>query len=269
MQTASNRAMHGAERSAGGMLLDETAWAFLFDFDGTLVDIAESPDEVKVPRELGSHLASLSRRANGALAIITGRRIADIDRLLAPHRIDVAGVHGAELRIGSQTITRSSEQSPGLAEVLEGATEKFGAERGILIEDKGNSMAVHWRRRPSMEAEVLKFMTDASQLLGDRYRIQLGKAVAEIVPRSTSKGYAIGRILAAAAYNRRRPIYFGDDLTDESGFDAVNRAGGASVRIGFGTTSAQYTLPDTESLRRCLAVWANGGPIELRRDPDQ
>jgi trehalose 6-phosphate phosphatase len=245
---------------------DAGAWAFLFDFDGTLVDIAAAPDEVEVPPDLGRHLAALAERNRGAVAIITGRRIADIDRLLAPYRPDVVGVHGGELRVGSRTMSLASGPDAALAALGSEAAERFKATREILIEDKGNSLAFHWRRLPSLEPEVMDFLAAASRRLGDGYRIQLGKAVAEILPSSTTKGSAIARLLATGAYGSRRPIYFGDDLTDESAFDAANRAGGTSVRIGAGPTSALNSLPDVQALRKRLAGWAQGEPLELRKD---
>jgi trehalose 6-phosphate phosphatase len=240
-------------------------WAFFFDFDGTLVEISDSPDLVHIPTGLGNHLAHLSKRAQHALAIVTGRRIADIDRMLAPHHLDVAGVHGAEIRIGSKVAVKAFTPSRAFTEILAELYRRFG-EKGLLIEDKGMAVAVHWRLHPDYEPDIRRFMEDAASLLGKDYRLQYSKAVAEIVPATSTKEKAIEQFLGSPCYRARLPIFFGDDLTDESGFDLANRKGGISVRIGAGPTTARYRLANSETLRLRLMAWAKGAPIDLAKD---
>jgi trehalose 6-phosphate phosphatase len=243
----------------------EERWAFFFDFDGTLVEIAERPDVVAVPKDLSFNLAALSDRLEGALAIISGRQIAEIDALLSPYRFDVAGVHGTELRLKPNTSPAADQRSEEFEKLLAELQRRFGS-AGLLVEDKGVAAAVHWRSNPEYEADVVSFMKQASRALPDQYRLQLGKAVAEILPASSSKAQIIERILSTRAYEGRTPVFFGDDLTDEGGFEFVNQAGGISVRIGAGLTCAGYRLPSVASLRSCLAGWAEGAPLEPGKD---
>jgi trehalose 6-phosphate phosphatase len=233
----------------------QRSWAFFFDFDGTLVDLADTPDGVNVPHDLGAHLGQLARRVENALALISGRRIAEIDRMVSPHQFDVAGVHGAEWRLAHHVALTLPASDKKLGEVLNELHRNF-APVGLPIEDKGLAVAIHWRLQPDYEPVVLRFMEEASQFLGSDFRVQHGKAVAEIVPASTGKDRAIEMFLDATRYRNRTPIFFGDDLTDESGFTLVNRRGGISVRIGSGATVARYRLATPESLRQRLALWA-------------
>jgi trehalose 6-phosphate phosphatase len=241
------------------------SWAFFFDFDGTLVEIANRPDEVVVPSDLGVQLADLAGRAGGALAIITGRRIADIDRLLRPHRLDVAGVHGAELRLAKRTTLTSQARNDRFTKIVSKLHERFGSS-GLLIEDKGFAAAVHWRSQPTYEADVVKFMNESLSMLGGDYRLQLGKSVAELVPTASRKELIIERILESEKYRSRKPVFFGDDLTDEGGFDFANRSGGISVRVGDGPSVARYRQPTVTGLRERLKGWAAGAPLNPVED---
>ena len=243
----------------------KSSWAFFFDFDGTLVEIVERPDAVAVPDDLPLHLAALSDRSQGALAIISGRQIEEIDALLSPYRFDIAGVHGAELRLKRNTSSATEERSADVGELLVELQQRFGS-AGLLVEDKGVAVAVHWRSHPEYEAEVVSFMKKASLSLPGLYRLQLGKAVAEILPASSSKAQIIERIRSTHPYEGRTPIFFGDDLTDEGGFDFVNQAGGVSVKIGVGLTCARHRVPSAAALRSCLAEWAKGSPLDFRKD---
>jgi trehalose 6-phosphate phosphatase len=241
------------------------SWAFFFDFDGTLVEIASRPDEVVVPNDLGAQLAELAGRAGGALAIITGRRIADIDRLLRPYRLDVAGVHGAELRLAKRTMRTSQARNDRFTKIVSELHERFGSS-GLLIEDKGFAAAVHWRSQPTYEADVVKFMNESLSMLGGEYRLQLGKSVAELVPTASRKEIIIERILESEKYRGREPVFFGDDLTDEGGFDFANRSGGISVRVGDGPSVAHYRQPTVAGLRERLKGWAAGAPLNPDED---
>jgi trehalose 6-phosphate phosphatase len=244
--------------------VSEPSWSLFFDFDGTLVDIAGRPDAVSVPPELGAMLSQLANRVGGALAIITGRRISEIDGMLSPFRLDVAGVHGAELRI-ARDITGSHPSNEKLSRVIKQIYQRF-AKAGLLVENKQFAVAVHWRLQPSYEPAVLSFMADAANALGEGYRVQLGKAVAEIVPASSSKSKVIESILAMPVYRNRKPVFFGDDLTDENGFKFVNGAGGISVRIGSGPTVARFRLPCPAALRDRIAVWSKSEAIDFVED---
>jgi trehalose 6-phosphate phosphatase len=219
-------------------------WALFLDFDGTLVEIADRPDAVVVPPDLRPTLRALREGLGGAMAIVTGRSIAAIDSFLESDRFDVAGLHGAEYRLASEMFPCRLEEHPELRLGIEELTRRFASEPGILIEDKGCSVAVHWRLAPEAEDH-------ASQ------------AVAEVLPSRATKGGIIGHFLTEAPYRNRRPIFMGDDLTDEQAFDAVNASGGISVRVGRGPTLADYRVDTPAAVRDLLARWARMPRIDF------
>ncbi len=242
------------------------AWALFLDFDGTLADIAEHPEAVSFPSTLASLLARLRDQLDGALAIISGRPVAVLDRFLAPHQFDMAGLHGAEIRMGGRIAHSGAAPSSELRKAAQALSDRLPSDPGLFVEDKGHSIAVHWRRAPQHEEAALKLAGEAVSGLGPLYRLQKGKAVAEILPANSDKGRAIEILLDQPPYRARRPIFIGDDLTDEDGFGVVNQLNGISVRVGPGVTAAQYRLADPQAVRNRLTVWAEGGPIKPERD---
>jgi trehalose 6-phosphate phosphatase len=236
---------------------DGAEWALFLDFDGTLVEIAPRPDAVVVAPDLGPTLRRLRDRLGGALAVVTGRPIAVIDGFLAPDRFDVAGLHGVEHRLARELFPCRPEDHPDLRRTVETLKQRFAAVPGILIEDKGCSVAVHWRLAPEAEAFATGTIREAAASLGTDYRLQLGKAVAELLPARATKGGIIRHLLTQGAYRGRRPIFIGDDLTDEQAFEAVDALGGASIRVGPGPTRAKYRVGAPVALRELLARWAS------------
>lgn len=233
-------------------------FALFLDFDGTLVDIALKPDAVMVAPGLPATLARLRDRLGGALALVSGRPIGVLDGFLAPERFDAAGLHGAEQRIGGvvqvDTQTDPARLRPHAAEL-----RAFVAlHPGLLLEDKGRSLALHWRLAPEQSERATDIMRAAAEALGSDYRLQEGKNVLEIVPRWATKGAAIARFLDDETYAGRRPVFVGDDVTDEHGFDVVEKRGGLAVRIGDGPSLASHRLPHPAALRRLLATWSEG-----------
>jgi trehalose 6-phosphate phosphatase len=235
----------------------EAGWALFLDFDGTLVEIAERPDAVVVPADLGQTLQRLHDRLGGAIALVTGRSIAVIDGFLAPDRFDVAGLHGAEYRLAGGLFPCRPEDHPDLRRAIEELEERFAAEPGVLIEDKGCSVALHWRLAPEAGDLASDTIREMAEALGSGYRLQLGKAVAEVLPARASKGGIIRHFLTQAPYCGRRPIFIGDDLTDEQAFESVDALGGVSIRIGPGPTRARYRVEAPAVLRNLLMRWAN------------
>lgn len=242
-----------------------TDFALFLDFDGTLVEIAPRPDQVRVDPALVGCLERLRTRLGGALAIVTGRPIAVIDEFLAPARFDVAGLHGVERRIGGVLGGGRAEDHPALRARIAGLHAAVEHLDSVLIEDKGASVAVHWRLAAPGDAAVAEDVVKGlAAELGDAYRLQLGKAVGEIVPASAGKGAAIRILCGAAPYAGRRAIFLGDDLTDERAFSTVAADGGVGVRVGAGETIAARRLADPQAVRTLLRAWAEGAPI----DPD-
>ena len=245
--------------------LNETCALFL-DFDGTLVDIVPRPDEVVVDPQLPEILSRLQKRLDGALAIISGRPIAFLDGRFGGRRFDMAGLHGLEHRIGGRLSLCDPEEHPVLRGLVGRFKEIFASKPGLLIEDKGCSVAIHWRQAPHEKDFALATVHAALEVLGSDYRVQAGKAVAEILPSAAGKGKVIERFLQSPPYLGRRPIFIGDDLTDENGFRTVNAHGGLSVRIGKGETIAKEHLGTPADLRHSLSVWAMEGSIPFDWD---
>lgn len=239
--------------------------ALYLDFDGTLVEIAPRPDEVRVDPDLPAALERLRARLGGALAIVTGRPIGVIDDFLSPARFDVAGLHGVERRVDGIVSGGSAADHPELRARLAGLKAAVSGLEAVLIEDKGASVAVHWRlATPGDAARAEEAVRITAAALGSGYRLQLGKAVGEIVPASATKGHAIRALAETPPYAGRRAVFFGDDLTDERAFAVVNASDGVSVRIGAAETIATRRLSDPQDVRRLLYSWADGAPI----DPD-
>jgi trehalose 6-phosphate phosphatase len=236
---------------------DLTEWALFLDFDGTLVEIADRPDAVIVPADLRRTLTALRVRLGGAMAIVTGRSIAVIDDFLAPDRFDVAGLHGGEHRLAGRLFPCRPDEHPDLRRAVDELQRRFAAAApGILIEDKGCSVAVHWRLAPEGAELAAETMRTVAETLGAGYRLQLGKAVAEVLPARASKGGIIRHLLTQGAYRNRRPIFIGDDLTDEQAFAAVDDLEGISIRVGSGPTRARYRIGAPSALREFLGRWA-------------
>jgi trehalose 6-phosphate phosphatase len=240
---------------------DRSDWALFLDFDGTLVDIAERPEAVRVDPALPPALAGLQARLQGALAIVSGRPIAFLDGRLAPFRFDAAGLHGIEHRLAGRLSPCDPNAHPALRLEVARLVEVTAPHPGVLIEDKGCSVAVHWRIAPD-KADFARGQAQATAAaLGETYRIQYGKAVAEILPAASGKGWVIEAFLREPPYRGRIPIFIGDDLTDENGFAAVNAAGGVSIRVGAGESVAAQRLDSPAHLRECLFRWAETGDI--------
>ncbi len=240
--------------------LDRDA-ALLIDVDGTLLEIAPRPDLVEVSPGLPDLLRRLANERDGALALISGRPIADLDRLFRPWHGAAAGLHGIERRRpdGSWSETGSSEADRAAAAALDRLRPQLealaGQRPGVWLEDKGRTLALHYRAAPQAGVAV----RDAAERLlresGDALRLIPGKMVVEFQPRHHSKGGAIAAFMAEPPFRGRVPVFLGDDTTDEAGFIEVNRRGGISIRVGApaGDSAALYDLPSVRAALDWLA----------------
>lgn len=235
--------------------------ALFLDFDGTLVDIAATPDAVHASDELIALLADLDRALNGALAIVSGRQVEEIDSFLSPLRLTIAGLHGIDRRHASGLRQRPKESREAL-DAIRGPLARFSSEHpGTFIEDKTLTLVLHYRGAPEAKSEVLAL--GENLLAADPERLVLidGKMALEFKPPGTDKGTAIRALHAEAPFSGRLPIFIGDDVTDEAGFDAVNQVGGVSVRVGAEgerETMARFRLDDPSATRRWLRSFAQG-----------
>ncbi|MED5619426.1 trehalose-phosphatase [Ideonella sp. BN130291] len=228
--------------------------ALFLDFDGTLVDIAPSPDRIVVDPALTHALARLSERLGGALAIISGRPIAELDRWLAPLTLPAAGIHGAERRRAAGTVERLP--TTALDAIATRAEALAATHPGLRVERKGAAVALHYREAPQWEAACREAITQA---LAGAPGLQLldGKMVLEVLPRGVSKGHAIEAFLAEPPFAGRQPLFLGDDVTDEAGFEVVQRLGGVAVKVGPGPTIAAQRIDGAAAVRRWLLAAAH------------
>jgi trehalose 6-phosphate phosphatase len=222
--------------------------AFFLDVDGTLLDIKPRPEDVVADEKTRALLMGLAEAANGALALISGRAIADIDRIFAPLVFSASGLHGAEIRFpdGSRRCSDST-----VMDHLRPLVERFVAAfyPRLRLEDKGAALALHFRQAPEFGKEVLEFLRPLAQK--NKLAIQEGKMVAELKEGQHDKAKAIAALLKCEPFASRKPVFIGDDLTDECGFLLVNALGGISVRAGAAdyASAAQYCLPDPSGVR--------------------
>jgi trehalose 6-phosphate phosphatase len=236
-------------------------WALFLDVDGTLLDIAPHPAAVKVDAPLRQLLSRLRTAAGGALALVSGRSVADVAALFAPLELCIAGQHGAERRDFSGRLLRQVRQPVGLRVAAE-RLGRFVAERpGLVLENKGLNIAVHYRNAPAYEGEVAEQFATVIGELGEDFELQAGKMVYELKPAGQSKGAAIAQFMREAPFRGRVPVFAGDDLTDESGFAVANKLGGHSIKVGEGDSVAAWRLPDPQGVR----AWLRSVALEWTR----
>lgn len=227
-------------------------YALFLDLDGTLLEIAERPENVRVDDHVKALIARLLETFDGAAALITGRSIAGIDALLDPLRVPIAGQHGAERRDSTGKVQRHRDSVELLEQARADVTRWALRHPGIQIEDKGLTIALHYRHAPTLGDELDAFLRDWLSAHQGELQLQLGKMVAELKPSGHNKGVAIGDFLREAPFQDRLPIFVGDDLTDEHGFTFVNEHGGISIKVGWGETVAQYRLADVTAVGKWL-----------------
>jgi trehalose 6-phosphate phosphatase len=210
--------------------LDKTA--LLLDVDGTLIDIAPTPDEVQVPSSLKQTLARLQEKTGGALALVSGRIVSNLDQLFAPLKLSSVGCHGAEIRLftGGRPVQHGALP---LADEIRHRLSSLASSPGVLFEDKLYSVAIHYRLAPdkkqAIEDRIAELLADWP---ADAVNIMHGKAVIEIKRPGFDKGVGIRELMRHAPFAGRQPIFIGDDVTDEYGFAAMPEFGGVSISVG-------------------------------------
>jgi len=220
------------------VLRDVSAYSFFFDFDGTLTEIAETPNAVIVEERVRQALARLCKLSSGAVAIVTGREIDSIDKFLAPLKLAVAGVHGYERRNGRTTVSASAAEESAARSVEKVLTSFVDENPGLLLEKKRGALALHYRLRPELEPVCLSITEGLACRLSDVV-LTRGKMVVEMRLHTATKGTAITDFLQEGPFKGRIPFFAGDDVTDEDAFTVVNAAGGITVKVGPGVTAAR------------------------------
>ncbi|MDE2228408.1 MAG: trehalose-phosphatase [Alphaproteobacteria bacterium] len=226
--------------------------ALFIDFDGTLVEIAAMPDRVEVMAGVPALLQRAAVRLGGALAVISGRPLAELGRFLAGYTGAAAGIHGLERRSASGE-THVPTPDPVLDLVWPVVRQFAAVTQGVLIEDKRLSIAIHYRGRPELAEACRRLAEQAVILSKERLAMRPGKMVVELHPRDVDKGRAVRAFLAEPEFAGRRPVFVGDDRTDEDGFAFVNEHGGISVHVGTADdTFARYRLDGVDAVIRWL-----------------
>ncbi|MFO1407749.1 MAG: trehalose-phosphatase [Steroidobacteraceae bacterium] len=213
--------------------ISEANWCLFLDVDGTLLEIADTPSAVLVDQRLLELLTRLQAALAGAVALISGRPVAELDRLFQPHRLPASGVHGLERRdpqggwhsqngVDVAMIAMARERLKRVADRLAGTT----------LEDKGLAVALHYRQVPQFAGLVRVEARSIQQAASNRLAMLEGRMVVELRPHGATKMEAIREFLKEMPFRGRRPIFIGDDATDERALEYVQRVGGLSVAVG-------------------------------------
>lgn len=222
--------------------------ALFLDFDGTLADLAPRPEAVQVVDGVIPLLARLYEALDGALAIISGRSLADIDRMLSPLQLPAAGEHGAQRRHAGR---RTDLPRPDLGHVMEVARSLAAHHGGLWIEEKQTGIALHYRMAPNLHDTCFQILSETvAQIPG--LTLLAGKCVLEVKPSGVDKGEAIAAFMAESPFLGKRPVFAGDDVTDEAGFATVQRLRGQGLKVGQGPTQARYRCASPQALRDWL-----------------
>ena len=229
-------------------------WAWFFDIDGTLIEIASSPTSVVVHHDLPNLIAQLYSLSGGAVSLITGRAVTDVARFLPISGISVAGQHGLELRMADGKLIPASAVDADFHSI--GAALETAAARhpGLLVEFKGESIALHYRNAPHLAGYAHRLMRSLRERHAPDFAIRKGKRVVELTHHTADKGVALRRLLRTEPFKGRIPVFVGDDVTDESAFAVVNELSGISIKVGPGPTLARWRLGDVTAVREWLRL---------------
>lgn len=238
--------------------------ALFLDFDGTLAELAPQPEAVQVAADLIPILTQLAAQLDGALAMVTGRRLTDLDGFLAPLQLPAAAEHGAQRRLPGGQVIRLA--SPDLQAVVRLATALAARHSGLRVEIKSAAVALHYRQAPELETQALRLMLEAAHS-APGLELLRGKQVFEVKPAGISKGTAIQAFMAEAPFAGRLPLFAGDDVTDEDGFSAVQLLGGHGIKVGEGATLAHYRCATPAALRQWLQAAGQAPRASEQQEP--
>lgn len=228
-------------------------WTYFLDVDGTLIDLAATPDAAHVDAALLQLMARLHQASGGAVALVSGRALSDLDQRLGALRLPLAGQHGLERRDAAGRLWIHAAPPAAKHGIKAALAPVLQQHPGLLLEDKGLTLALHYRQAPQLAEFVQRLMAQLATDAGAGLEVQHGKCVAELKPAGIDKGTAVTEYLSESPFKGRRPVFIGDDLNDEHGFAVVNQAGGLSIKVGEGESCARFRLPDVAAVRRWLA----------------
>jgi len=225
------------------------------DVDGTLIELSETPFDTRASNELKGILAEVFTRLGGALALVSGRSIEYLDALFAPLRLPCAGLHGIERRKASGEMLGASFHDSQLDRARATLLELVQSHAGTLLEDKGRTLAVHFRMAPQFEPQMRDAVLAIVATLGPNYQVQAGSMMLEIKPCGFNKGAAVKAFMQESPFSGRTPVYVGDDLTDIDGFRVVEASGGISIAVA-DRVQGQYRLDAPAAVRAWLGTIA-------------
>lgn len=229
--------------------------ALFLDVDGTLLEIVARPQDVRVDQALLHQLRRLHDGVGGALALLSGRPVEELQRLFAPLELPMAGLHGLERRAADGRTTIVGVEGEAIDAARAALRRYVAAHPGLLLEDKGASLAVHYRLQPALEAGVERTCEDLAAGLGPEFHVQAGLLVREIKSRMADKGTALDEFMAESPFATRQPVAIGDDFTDLDAFRAAERHGGMGIAVG-DRIKARWQLAGPRALRAWLTMLA-------------
>jgi len=236
-------------------LIPASDWALFLDVDGTILHLRDTPDGVEVGAHLLAIVESIAQRLDGAVALVSGRSIENLDALFAPHRLPAAGLHGLQRR-SADGILHEVEEPTALDALRPALLKLASASTKVILEDKGHALAIHYRLEPERGEEIRQTVEELVQPFSSELHVMHGKMVTEIKSGLADKGSAIGAFMAEAPFENRVAVFIGDDTTDEDGFHFVNSINGYSVRVGASSDSAaRFDLTDVDDVIAWLQTW--------------
>jgi trehalose 6-phosphate phosphatase len=239
--------------------------AFLLDIDGTLLDLAPTPREVWVPPGLAVTLRSLHEKTDGALALVSGRSLNDIDLIFAPDSFPAVGGHGAEMRLSVDSEAVATHAPPMDKELKRRLAVIAKLSPGILLEDKGYSLALHYRLAPHAEKAIYEAVSLIRADLPEApFEVLSGKCVCEIKPGGFDKATGVRELMSHAPFQGRRPIFIGDDVTDESVFAIMPEIGGLAFSVGRHAQGVAGHFDEPRDVRAWLACLIDGEALAAR-----
>jgi trehalose 6-phosphate phosphatase len=238
--------------------LDLKTIALLLDVDGTIVDIGPSPTEVQVSGALLESLKRLFEQTGGAVALVSGRPLGDLDRLFAPLHLPAVGGHGAEMRVSDNEVFYRAKPLP--QELRQHLADAQNMSPGIIVEDKGYSFALHYRKAPA-QAESLRRHVAAGRtaFAAEPTELLLGKAMFEVKRPGINKGESIRKLMAHSPFAGRVPVFIGDDVTDESVFEILPKIGGKGFSVSRYFPGLTGVFKDPAQVRSALKILADNG----------
>lgn len=253
----------GYTSQAGTLTLPfDNGWALFLDVDGTLLEHISDPGSVQAPAALVTALHTIRRCNGGALALVSGRALSGLDRIFGD-TFPAAGQHGLELRSANGHQFRDVEAAPLISAAAMALKRLTAPLTGVLIEDKGLSVTLHYRAAPAARAQLLALAEAVAAPYGADLDLVDGNLAIELRPSRSDKGRAILAFLQWPPFQGRQPVFLGDDRTDEDGFAVVNTLSGHSVKIGGGPTVAAWRMTDPAQVR----VWIHAYAAFLEGNP--